>query len=95
MSTKMTKANLFDLVEIPEIDSVELVVFTKDDEDWLKARDDYYNRFGDNTIVKTISDFRYGISFLLTNGKQSTIICVNDRVETKYKAKRLYKHKEN
>jgi len=93
MSTKMTKANLFDLVEVPEVDSVESVVFTKDNEDWLKARDDYYSRFGDNTIVKTISDFRYGISFLLTNGKQSTIICVNDNVESKYKSKKLYRSK--
>lgn len=91
----MTKTNLFDVIEVPESKDVETVIFTKDESDWLTARNDYYNRLGSNTIVKTISDIKFGVSFLLTNGKQSVIICVNDRVETKYKSKKLYKHKEN
>ena len=69
------------------------VVYTKDDTDWLIARDDYYKRLGSDTVVKTISDSKFGIAFYLTNENRGIIIVVNDRVLTGYKGKKLYRSK--
>lgn len=69
------------------------IIYTKDDSDWLLARDDYYQRLGKDTVVKTISDFKFGVSFLLTNATRNVIIVVNDRVLTGYKGKKLYRSK--
>ena len=69
------------------------IVYTKDDNDWLLARNDYYERLGKGTVVKTISDFKFGVSILLTNETRSVIIVVNERVMTGYKGKKLYRSK--
>lgn len=69
------------------------IIYTKDDNDWLLARNDYFNRIGKDTVVKTISDSKFGIAFWLTNATRSIIIVVNDRVMTGYKGKKLYRSK--
>lgn len=68
------------------------VVFTRDESEWLLARNDYYNKLGGKGIsVKTISDAVYGVSFLLSTNERKVLIVLNDHVATGYKGKRYYK----
>lgn len=71
------------------------VVFTKDDTDWLLARNDYFERLGGKgTKVKTISDSVYGISFLLERDGKKVLIANNEQVYTSYKGKRYWRIQE-
>lgn len=71
------------------------VVFTKDDKDWLLARNDYFERLGGKgTKVKTISDSVYGISFLLERDGKKVLITNNEQVYTSYKGKRYWRAQE-